>query len=85
MVQSGAIPGAHVSKIYFPFGSSANFFSTSGGKRRSNPVPPPGRRTKRLVRGVVRCEPGRKDKAPFSGVHFSNAIQNPRAVGGLVY
>ena len=35
--------------------------------------------------GAVRWEPGRKDRAPFSRVHFSKAIQNPSAVGGEVY
>lgn len=51
----------------------------------SNPVPPPGLRIKRLVIGVVRCDPGRNESAPLNGVHLSNGIQNPRAVGGEVY
>ena len=51
----------------------------------SKPVPPPGIRTKRLVIGAVRWEPGRKERAPFSGVHFSSGIQKPTADGGLVY
>jgi len=42
-------------------------------------------RTKRLVIGVVRCDPGKKERAPLDAVHFSSAIQNPRADGGLVY
>lgn len=75
-------PGPQVSKIYFPFGWSriASFEMSS-----SKPVPPPGKRTKRLLTGIDKCEPGRNDRAPFSGVHFSRAIQNPRAVGGSVY
>lgn len=75
------IPGAHASSIYLPFGCSTVLL----GRSSSNPVPPPGSRTNRLVIGLVRWEPGRKDKAPFSGVHFSKAIQKPRAVGGFVY
>lgn len=35
--------------------------------------------------GEIRCEPGRKDNAPFVAVQRSRAIQKPRAVGGLVY
>jgi hypothetical protein len=48
-------------------------------------VPPVGRRTKRLVIGVVKWEPGRNDSAPFDAVHVSRASQKPRAVGGFVY
>ncbi len=35
--------------------------------------------------GVVRCDPGRNERAPLLAVHFSSAIQNPRAEGGSVY
>lgn len=79
------VPGLHVSKIYSPFTLSSTDFSSSGGTRGSKPVPPVGRRTKRLVMGVVRCEPGRKERAPFSAVHRSRGIQKPSADGGLVY
>lgn len=48
-------------------------------------MPPVGSRTKRLVIGETRYEPGRKDKAPLVAVQCSRAIQKPRAVGGLVY
>lgn len=50
----------------------------------SNPTPSPSR-MKRLETGVVRCDPGRKLSAPFSGVQSSRANQKPRAVGGSVY
>ena len=56
-----------------------------GSDKCSKPVPPAGRRTKRFVIGVVKCDPGRNERAPFSAVHFSRGIQNPRADGGLVY
>ena len=79
------IPGAHSSMIYSPCEFSFALASSSGDKRCSKPVPPFGRRTNRLAIGAVICEPGRNESAPFSGVHFSNAIQNPRAVGGFVY
>lgn len=72
----------HASSMYLPCGVGG---ACSGGMSCSNPVPPPGTRTKRLVMGVIRCDPGRKESAPFSGVHFSSGIQNPRADGGLVY
>ena len=48
-------------------------------------MPPVGRRTKRFVIGVVKCDPGRNERAPLSEVHFSRGIQNPRADGGSVY
>jgi hypothetical protein len=56
-----------------------------GFRSCSNPVPPEGKRTKRFVMGAVRWEPGRKERAPFSFVHCSNASQKPSAVGGEVY
>jgi hypothetical protein len=85
------IPGSHSAITYSPLASGGVvsafcFFSIWGvGMISSKPVPPPGRRTKRFVKGVVRCEPGRKDTAPFNAVHLSSAIQNPSAVGGEVY
>ena len=51
----------------------------------SNPVPPEGKRTKRFAIGVTKWDPGRNERAPFSAVHFSRGIQNPRADGGSVY
>jgi hypothetical protein len=75
-------PGLHASNMYFPSGAGT---ICSGGTRGSKPIPPCGSLTKRFVTGLVRCDPGRKESAPFSGVHFSNAIQKPRAVGGSVY
>jgi hypothetical protein len=74
-------PGLHSSKTYSPVGVDTQLGSISC----SNPVPPDGKRTKRFAIGAVRCDPGRKDNAPFSEVHFSSAIQKPRAVGGDVY
>jgi len=60
--------------------------SPEGTVRGTIPVPlfSPSR-TNRLVIGVVRCEPGKNERAPLVAVHFSSAIQNPRADGGLVY
>ena len=55
------------------------------GSNSSKPVPPVGKRTNRFVIAAVLCEPGRKDRAPFSGVHFSRANQKPKALGGSVY
>lgn len=72
----------HGSKMYLPSGLCG---ASAGGARASKPVPPPGLRTKRFVIGAVRCEPGRNESAPFSGVHFSSAIQKPTAEGGSVY
>jgi len=42
---------------------------------------------KHLVIGMVRWDPGKKERAPLDAVHFSSAImpQNPRADGGLMY
>ena len=58
------LPGSHVSNIYFPSAAElwvACFvawlvfdFGGSGDAIDSNPVPPPGSRTKRLVIGVTR-------------------------------
>lgn len=76
------VPGMHASRRYFPSGLGG---TSSGGMSVSKPVPPSGRRTKRFAIGVARCDPGRNESAPFSGEHFSNAIQKPRADGGLVY
>jgi len=79
-------PGLQVSRMYSPFEREDTSFSTSGGTNGSNPVPflSPSL-TKRFVIGVVRCEPGRNERAPLLAVHFSKAIQNPRADGGSVY
>src|SRR5712691_10317050 len=74
-------PGLHSSRTKSPTGAG----TWLGSRSCSNPVPPPGNRTKRFVMGAIKWEPGRKDRAPFSRVHFSNAIQNPSAVGGEVY
>ena len=82
------IPGSHVSRTYLLLFASLieeASVSASSGINRSNPVPPDESRMNRLEIGVVRCDPGRKESAPFSGVHFSSAIQNPSAVGGSVY
>lgn len=81
------VPGSHVSRTYLLLFASLieASVSASSGINRSNPVPPAGSRMNRLEIGVVRCDPGRKESAPFSGVHFSSAIQNPSAVGGSVY
>jgi hypothetical protein len=76
------VPGPQASRMYFP---SAFGGIISGGISSSNPVPPCGNRTKRFVIGVARWDPGKNDRAPFSGVHFSSANQNPRADGGSVY
>ena len=76
------VPGPQASRTYFPSGFGGTF---SGGMRSSNPVPPCGSRTNRFVIGDVRWDPGKKDSAPFSGVHFSSANQNPNADGGSVY
>lgn len=45
------VPGMQHSRTYFPSG----FFGASSGEIScSNPVPPPGMRTKRLVMGAFR-------------------------------
>ena len=72
----------HASKMYLPSGLGG---TCAGGTRASKPVPPSGLRTKRFVIGAVRCEPGRNDSAPFSGVQRSSGIQKPSADGGSVY
>jgi hypothetical protein len=74
-------PGLHSSKTYSPVGVD----TWLGSRSCSKPVPPEGKRTKRFAIAVVRCDPGRKDNAPFSEVHFSSAIQKPSALGGEVY
>jgi hypothetical protein len=74
-------PGLHSSRTYSPEGVD----TWSGSRSCSIPVPPEGNRTKRFDMGAVICEPGIKDRAPFSRVHRSKAIQNPSAVGGEVY
>jgi len=79
------LPGLQVSKMYSLFVSPVVAFGSSGMESCSKPVPPFGRRTKRLVMGEVRCEPGRNDKAPLEAVHCSRAIQKPSAVRGFVY
>lgn len=82
-------PGSQVSMMYLSccaFDRSCTAFSSSGDTSGSNPVPlPDPSRTKRFVIGVVLCDPGRKERAPFDAVHFSSAIQQPRALGGSVY
>ena len=75
-------PGSHVSRTY---SASEAAGVVDGDDSVSKPVPPWGSRTKRLVMGDVRCEPGRKDRAPFWGVQRSRAIQKPVADGGSVY
>jgi len=75
-------PGSHVSRTYAPPGGGG---ASAAGISSSKPVPPAGRRTKRLTIGAILCEPGRKDRAPFSDVHFSKANQKPSALGGSVY
>ena len=77
------VPGLHVSRIYSPLGASG---ISAGGINCSNPVPlfSPNR-TKRFVIGDVKCDPGRNDSAPLDAVHFSSAIQKPKAEGGSVY
>ena len=79
---STSIPGSQGSKIYLPSGGAGVF---DAGISSSKPVPPCGSRINRFVMGAVLCDPGRKESAPFSEVHFSNANQNPRALGGSVY
>jgi len=72
--------------MYSPFCASDNTLSLECGVKGTVPVPLlSASRTKRLVIGVVRCDPGKKERAPLDAVHFSSAIQNPRADGGLVY
>ena len=81
---SNYIPGSQHSSTYaFAEGLFPEQLAETGNC--SKPVPPVGRRTKRFVMGVVKCDPGRKERAPFSAVHFSRGIQNPRADGGSVY
>jgi len=75
-------PGSQHSSTYSPVDGRASLVGTDNC---SKPVPPVGRRTKRFVMGVVKCDPGRKERAPFSVVHFSRGIQKPRADGGSVY
>lgn len=79
---SARLPGSQHSSTYSPVDGSA---SLVGIGKCSKPVPPVGRRTKRFVIRVVKCDPGRNERAPFSAVHFSRGIQNPRADGGSVY
>ena len=76
------LPGSQHSSTYSPVDGRASLVGTNNC---SKPVPPVGRRTKRFVMGVVKCDPGRNERAPFSAVHFSRGIQNPRADGGSVY
>ena len=72
--------------MYSPFLASGNSLSLEWGVKGTMPVPLlSASRTKRLVIEVVRCDPGKKERAPLDAVHFSSAIQNPRADGGLVY
>lgn len=81
-------PGSHVSSLYSDavvLVSAVRGLVRTGAGSGSNPVPPPGKRTRRSVMGVEKCDPGKNDSAPFVGVHLSNAIQKPNAVGGVVY
>lgn len=83
---SYALPGSQVSRMYSPFCPCLTSFSKSEDTIRSKPVPfPSPRRINRVVMGVFRWDPGKKDRAPLAAVHFSKAIQNPRADGGSVY
>jgi len=75
-------PSSQHSSTYLPVDGGTSLVHTGSC---SKPVPPVGRRTKRFVIGVVKCDPGKNESAPFSGVHFSRGIQNPRADGGSVY
>ena len=75
------LPGSQHSSTYSPFDG----VSPAGTGNCSKPVPPVGRRMKRFVSGVFKCDPGRNERAPFSEVHCSRGIQNPRADGGSVY
>lgn len=75
-------PGSQGSSTYAPSGRGG---ASPAGISSSKPVPPAGKRTKRLVMGAFLCDPGRNDRAPFSEVHFSRANQKPRALGGSVY
>lgn len=81
---SDSLPGSQHSSTYPP-AKGASLTWSVGVCNCSKPVPPVGRRTKRFVIGVVKCDPGRNERAPFSAVHFSRGIQNPRADGGSVY
>lgn len=76
------LPGSQHSSTYSPVDGGGSLVCAGNC---SKPVPPAGRRTKRFVIGVVKCDPGRNERAPFSAVHFSRGIQNPRADGGSVY
>lgn len=72
--------------MYSPFCALGDTLPLKGEVKGTMPVPLlSASRTKRLVIGVVRCDPGKKERAPLDAVHFSSAIQNPRADGGLVY
>jgi len=77
-------PGSQHSSTY-PLVNGGIPEQSVGTGNCSKPVPPVGKRTKRFVIGVVKCDPGRNERAPFSAVHFSRGIQNPRADGGSVY
>ena len=78
------LPGSQHSSTY-PLVNGGVPEQSMGTGNCSKPVPPVGKRTKRFVIGVVKCDPGRNERAPFSAVHFSRGIQNPRADGGSVY
>ncbi len=61
--------------------SEANWVPVTGSKV----VPPSSFLTKRLLTGDLLCEPFANDRVPFVTVASSSAIQNPTALGGLVY
>ena len=82
--ETNYLPGSHSTSTYSWLSLSV-WIVFVGSLICSNPVPPLGSLTKRLSIGVIRCDPGKKDNAPFFNVHFSNANQKPRAVGGSVY
>lgn len=82
--RSDCLPGSQHSSTYLPVKGGAPEELADAGSC-SKPVPPVGKRTKRFEMGVVKCDPGKNERAPFSAVHFSRGIQNPRADGGSVY